>query len=108
MSSLNTLMLSLVLLGCLLTTSFSFPQEKITKDQDNKVTPFPCSPATCTSCLASCDGCRQCGLCALCFGNTAGLCSQCKYCKGGAEACKESCNEGKKSKQCETCLENCS
>ena len=36
MSSLNTLMLSLVLLGCLLATTFSFPQEKITKDQDKK------------------------------------------------------------------------
>ena len=36
MSSLNTLMLSLVLLGCLLATSFSFPQEKMTKDQDKK------------------------------------------------------------------------
>ena len=36
MSSMNTVLLSLVLLGCLFATSFSLPQEKITKDHNKK------------------------------------------------------------------------
>ena len=36
MSSLNTVLLSLVLLGCLFATSFSLPQEEITKDHNKK------------------------------------------------------------------------
>merc|ERR1712154_315718 len=67
-----------------------------------------CSSSDCKTCLASCDSCDQCGLCNLCFGQTLGPCANCKYCDGGAKACKKTCNKGKRPQSCRPCIAKCS
>merc|ERR1712179_760064 len=66
-----------------------------------------CDSPECQVCVKSCDDCNNCSLCALCLGSTIGPCSNCKWCKGGAEGCKKSCEKGKNSEQCNKCRARC-
>merc|ERR1711915_877174 len=66
-----------------------------------------CSSQTCIDCLGSCSACDQCNLCFMCPpGLNIGPCAQCEYCDGGADACRKTCNDGKKTAECEKCSES--